>query len=242
MQHLIAQLPIQHVMRIAIFTIFLLFSIFTFSQSNHLSAPVFIFPDNAYELHSWQSFYLLTEIHDTIDIYNPSLSLLSAAVFYATSKVRYHKGLREFTFSPELRNMAAQHSKAMATYDFVDHFNLHQPKFRTMNKRSNHFHANAEAENVASEFLYRYDTGTNFYRVWTGKSYSFYTDEGLPIQQHTYLSFAESLVQNWMNSPGHRKAILNRNYFTLGCAVELPKLSGREGFIPLAFSTQNFGK
>jgi uncharacterized protein YkwD len=40
---------------------------------------------------------------------------------------------------------------------------------------------------------------------------------------HTYLSFAEALVESWMQSPGHRKNILHKEQEYLGCACELAR-------------------
>lgn len=224
-----------------ILSIWLIFPFALWSQENQPKSLTFLFPDHAYQSHDWQSFYLIREVQDTINLQHPSYSLLNAAVFYATNKVRMEFGLTQFQFSSELRNMANQHARAMAKYDFVDHKNTHQKEYRTMALRSKKFRANAISENVASTFLYDYISGANFYRVWKETYYQYFTDEGKLIPLHTYLSFAESLVQNWMDSPGHRKAILSEKHQTLGCAVAIPFIDMRKGYIPLAFATQNFG-
>jgi len=50
-----------------------------------------------------------------------------------------------------------------------------------------------------------------------------YEPEGDPIKPHTYVGFALSLLDHWMNSPGHRKNILDKNPAHLGCAARLAR-------------------
>ena len=54
----------------------------------------------------------------------------------------------------------------------------------------------------------------------------------------TYWSFALKLVDQWMNSEGHRKNILNSNYNYLGCGTYYYKFEyGKYYYFK---STQNF--
>lgn len=69
-----------------------------------------------------------------------------------------------------------------------------------------------------------YKSGRSFYsREENGRKIYSYEPDGPPIRMHTYWSFAQALLDNWMNSSGHRKNTLHKNVDYLGCASELPR-------------------
>lgn len=200
------------------------------------------FNDAAYTKHTWKSFQALPQLQATIDFDHPDYALLNAAVFFMTNKARQAHGRQPFRFSPKLRDMADFHSSQMAEYEFMAHTNPHSPRYATMVKRSERFQVMALAENVASTFLYKYKSGSRYYKVWEGNAYSFFTHNNEQIPKHSYLSFAASIVKGWMNSKGHRAAILNRRYTSLGCAIKWESSHFAIDKIPLAYGTQNFGQ
>ena len=218
----------------------LILIIVSLSSLTALSQVAESFPDSMYSQYNWKTFIKLEALQDTIDFKNVDYQLLNAAVFFLTNRERIKNGRIPLSFSPQLRDMAAFHSSQMAKYDFVDHINRRNFRFSTVSKRSKHFRANASAENVASTFLYHYESGTQFYRSWNGKDFDFFTLENELIPKHTYLTFAGSLVQNWMNSKPHRINILHRSLRKMGCAVEVGKKDMEKGFIPMGYGTQNF--
>jgi uncharacterized protein YkwD len=61
-------------------------------------------------------------------------------------------------------------------------------------------------ENIATVFGIQYKSGTMV---------SSFDD----IPPHTYNSCAESLVDSWMHSPGHRANILDSDFIYLGCGA-----------------------
>ncbi|MEM7511561.1 MAG: CAP domain-containing protein [Bacteroidota bacterium] len=201
------------------------------------------FPDSAYTSTPSFGFFDLSALNDTIDPFNLSIQLLSAAIHYTTNEQRKEHGLRPLAFYPPLRNMAQQHSNAMTRFGFIDHINPYQSAYKTVPLRSKRFKANAVSENVASSFLHCYDDGDTYYRVWnSGKGhYEFFTSEGAKIRRNTYLSFARQVVKSWMESRGHRKAILRPEHTSLGCAVQLRVADMQKGVLPLIYCTQNFG-
>lgn len=204
-----------------------------------------IFSDMDYYRFTWQDFMNLPQANDTINLSSPSYSLLNAAVFFVTNRIRMQHGLHVLNFSPELKEMAQYHSQSMATNSFVAHENPYDRRMATVNKRSTAFQADAAGENVASTFLAQYSRNfgdpLNYYRVWENNRYVFYTDDGFRIPDHTYLSLAEQVVNNWMNSPGHRRNILEPRFKRLGCAVAINPKDVNNGSIGLAYCTQNFG-
>mgnify|MGYP002380490786 FL=1 len=64
-----------------------------------------------------------------------------------------------------------------------------------------------------------------------------YTEKGPPIATHTPLSFAEALLNQWMESPGHRENILRKTPTHLGCHAS-PALN--EMHMPVFYAAQVF--
>ncbi|MEO0468816.1 MAG: CAP domain-containing protein [Bacteroidota bacterium] len=199
------------------------------------------FSDEKYHSYTWQSFRRLPQARDTLDLYDPDYELLGAAIFYMTNQARAKKGLAPLRFDPRLRDAALLHSGQMAHDHFVDHYHPRSKKYRSPADRAKLVGADLAAENVASSFLYRYRSNTHYYpRTVSGKR-QFYTSSGQLIVRHTYLGFAERIVRNWLESPGHRRNILHRDLKRLGCAVRYGEGEVASGQMPLAYSTQNFG-
>jgi uncharacterized protein YkwD len=206
-----------------------------------LSSPT-TFQDHDYERYNWKNFRALQEVNQAIDLQNPDYDLLNAAVFFATLRARNQEGHGKLTFDPALRNMAQYHSAAMARYGFVNHTNPRNPRYSTMQQRARQFKAQANAENVASTFLHRYKPGSYYIQKETPHGFVFYDSRSQrEIKVHTYMSFAESVVKSWMNSPSHRHNILYRDMSRLGCACEIGSGELNSGEMPLAYCTQNFG-
>lgn len=199
------------------------------------------FPDSLYKLHSWDSFEELDIAHDTILPYFIDHSLLNAAVFFVTNKIRNEYGYKAFRFDPTLRNMAAFHAGQMAEHKFVGHVNYFHLGYATLDARSMKFIANAAGENVANMFLYQYHPNTRYQANEVKNGYEYITSGGNKISRHTYLSFAYMLVENWMNSPSHRANILDTDYEYLGCGLKVAPDAFLSASIPLAYGVQNFG-
>lgn len=190
------------------------------------------------------AFWALSMVQAPIDLNHPDYALLEAAVFHATNSARIEKRLKPLAFDPALYQMARQHSAAMAHYDFMDHTNRRQPRFRTMKNRARQARAQVNAENVASSFLYQYPSGKRYFVQGRPEQagYEFVlVGESLPMPVHSYAGFARNLVNQWMNSPGHRSNILHRDLKRLACGVRFQAGAAIAKQVPMAYSTQNFG-
>jgi uncharacterized protein YkwD len=183
--------------------------------------------------YSASSFRKLPEARKTIEAHNVNQKLLDAAVFHETNRRRAEHGLRALAYDSKAEAMARIQARAMAKGEFVAHENP-DPKRKTMEDRAKvvGLRARVLAENVASAFGRRYKSGQSFYtRQESGRTIYSYEPDGPPIPMHTYITFAEALVDGWMKSPGHRKNILHKEPTHLGCACELPaKTSAMETF------------
>lgn len=199
-----------------------------------------VFEDGAYEQYTWQSFNRIEALQRPIDFAEPDYGLLNAAVFYVTNQERAQRNLPLLSFSPDLRDIADHHARAMAEHDFVSHFNVFESRYRTLEQRSRAYGKEAHAENVASNFLHKYRSNTYYTPRPARPFYEYYDSQRRSIPVMSYLEFAENLVDDWMSSSGHRRNILFRELKSLGCAVRIPEGAGTKNEIPLAYCVQNF--
>ena len=142
--------------------------------------------------------------------------------------------------SKSLEASSSGHSEDMARYDFFSHKSKVRSK-RTLKERLQEveIYNASSAENIAKTFSIRMISGKSFYTPSQNGGYFSYDFKGNPIPNHTYLSFAMDLVDQWMNSPGHRENILNPEYIYLGCGTILyPAKNSDE--VSYIISTQNF--
>ncbi len=182
-------------------------------------------PDNAptaVELHEMKrgEFRELPEVSKPIDFSDIDRDLLSAAVFHETNRRRADHDLPALGFNPALREAARMQSRGMRREHMISHMHPDEEK-RTLRDRLDETGANGRffAENVAMVFGIQYESGEPFYsRIEDGETILSKKPDGPPIPPHTYLSFAENLLDSWMDSPGHRKNILATEPEQLGAS------------------------
>ncbi len=168
------------------------------------------------------SFRRVAEARRAIHPQRLDRDLLDAAVLHETNRRRLQHNLPPLRFDARARTAARIQASAMAKGEFVDHENP-EPRYRTMADRAKvaGLRPRMLAENVASAFGRRYESGKQFYtRQENGRTVYSYEPDGPPIAMHSHISFAEALVEGWMKSPGHRKNILAPSARFLGCACE----------------------
>jgi uncharacterized protein YkwD len=158
--------------------------------------------------------------HEEIDFENIDYPRLHAAIFFVTNEERAKKKLSFLEYAPELEKTAIMHSRDMNRDTFFSHYNPVDKKKKTPNDRAaiagilNPF----LAENIATCHGLKYKSGTNVYI--RGDGLFSYKMDGELIPSHTYLSLAEAVVDDWMNSKGHRKNILMDSALQLGCGSD----------------------
>ncbi|HEQ71887.1 MAG TPA: CAP domain-containing protein, partial [Spirochaetia bacterium] len=145
---------------------------------------------------------------------------LDAVIFYATNEIRRKHDLSFLPYRPELERAAFHHAKRMVEKRFFSHTDSTAANRRSPNDRgklagiANPF----LAENIAESFGIAYTGGRSVYPRGEPGAFS-YTAQGALIPPHTYLSFADDLLELWMNSSGHRANILSSNALFLGCGA-----------------------
>lgn len=173
-----------------------------------------------------ESFWAPQRVDLPIEAQKVDHELLCAALFHETNLRRRQTGRPPLARAPRLDAAARMQAADMAQYGFLSHTNPHRPGGRTPGERAQlaGFQFRFLAENVATHFAIQYQSGKTVYRVQTGTGYS-YRPNGPPISRHTYRSFASTLLDQWMNSPGHRRNILSDQprQFGSDCRLEREK-------------------
>lgn len=211
----------------------------TFSFKTHSG-----FSDSDYSQYTYETFAELESAKHGINLDDIDYELLNASIFYATNKQRVKYIKKPFLFFPLLRDAAVTQSSQMVKYDFFDHQNSKNAKLRTLKDRlENAGGANkymAAGENISEFFLLNYQA-KDYFRIEKINNKKVYVNSktGKQINLHTYLSFGEAIVADWMTSPGHRANILEEKFTHLGCGS---LRSTKPGEFPKAKATQVFGK
>ncbi|MBF2052485.1 MAG: hypothetical protein IGS03_03360 [Candidatus Sericytochromatia bacterium] len=95
------------------------------------------------------------------------------------------------------------------------------------------------AENTAQFSGLDYTSGKPVYSPQVNGGYFSYTHKGPPLPYRTYASAAQHVVEQWMNSPGHQRNILNPNLKYLGAGLSAFE---KKSFYNMLYfnATQNF--
>lgn len=156
--------------------------------------------------------------------------LLSAAIFHRTNAVRLEHGLPSVTWNAQAAEAARKHSEAMARGDYLSHGTPDQKRNLSPYERlqNEDLKPRFASENIAFNFLLRYQSGKPFFtREENGNTVFSYEPDGEALSPHTYVSFAEDIVRQWMDSPPHRKNLLSKEPTGLGVGAALaPAASG----------------
>ncbi len=186
-----------------------------------------------------EAFFALESTGRPIDPQKVDQALLAAALFHETNRLRQKNGRPPLHHDSRLDAAARMQAGDMARHEFLSHTNPHRPKGRTPADRAllAGFHYHFLAENVATQFTIQYQSGRTVYRVPAGTGFS-YRPDGPPLPRHTYRSFAATVLEQWMNSPGHRQNILSADpeHFGSDCRLRQEQ-SGLDQF----YCVQLFG-
>ena len=179
----------------------------------------------------WTQFQTLDAAREDLNPSAVRTNVLAAAVLHATNQQRQSHGLPALKFHEGAQTAAAMQARIMRDRGSISHENPERPELRTLQDRARAagLRYRFVAENVATAFALQYESGKAFYsRQENGNTILSYSPGGKPIPRHTYASFAESLVQNWMKSPGHRQNILSQQATHMGASA-FPKVNDEAG-------------
>jgi len=147
---------------------------------------------NYYERYSYSNYTDYESFNHEVEVTTFDARLLNAAIFYETNRQRSLYGMAEFKYHQNLEVCAQSHSEDMANWDFFSHESPVSGK-RTMTDRMSQ---------------------VGFVKLWMAENISYHD-----VSNRTYSDLAKSIVDSWMNSPGHRANILNERYRYLGAGT-----------------------
>jgi uncharacterized protein YkwD len=167
-------------------------------------------------------FHQLPRAREPLEADALDLELLAAAVFHETNRIRQEHALPVLAFDADAAEAARLQSRVMAEDGEIRHENPGHEALRTLRDRVARVGMQPAfaGENVASAFLLRYESGEPFYTRRDNDTRVFSRSPGAAaIPPHTAVSFAEDLLERWMESPGHRDNILHTSPARLGTAA-----------------------
>jgi uncharacterized protein YkwD len=204
------------------------------------------FNDAWYTELSVDSFFNTEAANAEIDVENPNIELLNAALFFATNEARLKKNLPALSYSNILEKAAEFHSTEMRDKRFFNHVNKSDkenrtPELRIANKGGEFA---ATGENILEMPPYKtgpkgeYDVKKN-----SDGTYAFIqVNNGKPLKVLTYGDFARACVKVWLKSPDHKANILSKNFHQLGCGIAIEDHPFNYKTLPMVLVTQNFGQ
>ncbi len=197
-------------------------------------------PAKLFTKYTAETFRQFDRAGEKIDFTKIDFDLLSAAVFHETNRRRLKENLSTLRPLVELRDVAQMQAKIMAERGSISHVNPKLPEKKTPEDRFRlaGLRPAFAAENVATAFGLVYEDREQVYvREENGKKRFSREPDGPLIEMHTYVSFAEALLDSWMNSPPHRKNIVSTEPEFLGTSCQ-PKTSGIG--MPMFYCAQEF--
>lgn len=193
-----------------------------------------------YARYDASGFFALPVVNQPLDPRAIDYPLLHAAVFYATNLERKKHGVALFKHGPALEVAAQGHSQAMSKHNFFSHTSV-IPGMERMGQRLKKAGVPSGylAENIAQFSGLNYTAGKSVYTPATNGGYFSYTPKGTPLKPRTYAEVGKTVVQQWMDSPGHRRNILNPNLKYLGAGLSAFE---KKSFYNMLYfnATQNF--
>lgn len=163
-------------------------------------------------------------------------AMLSRAILAEVNHVRCQKGRRALALAHDnLTSVALGHSTWMASAGTMSHVGGRDTG-RTLTDRVRRagLRPATYAENLA--FLPRYRFGGKPFKIADRSSCRFMSVDGNRIGQHSYGSLAREVVRMWMQSPGHRRNLLDPTQRRMSAAASL----SAEGFCGRFYVTQIF--
>jgi len=148
--------------------------------------------------------------------------VVAAAICSQTNAVRLEHGASALTVSARLGQAARLHAEQMVEHDFFGHTAPPPAPWRRPADRlvaAGVISPHTPAENIATWFAMNYQPGDG-YRVIDVETFT-YRSRGRALHPHTPESFAQALVESWLESPGHRENLLSEVPAAMGCAASM---------------------
>lgn len=191
-----------------------------------------------------KEFVRLVALQQPVNVYEPDYKLLDATIFHLTNQERMNRGLKPLSYAVGLHLSAQNFAKDMIQMDFYGHNHPYSPALATLNERVG-FHTwefPRKSENIGQyqvidtpeQYCCRRKRDGSFEYMDCDSKHLFYP--------YTYEKFAQYAVDEWLNSPPHRRAMLDSTFTHMGCAARLSKKPYQACKAPYGRFVQNFGQ
>lgn len=162
------------------------------------------------------------ELDARIDVGRFDRALMAAAIFHETNRVREKLRLPVFRKLARLDEAADLEAAVGKFYQPPSHTNPF-PSIGTSADRVRHVGLKYRrvAENIALLSIYEVepDVGVGI-TTRAGRKRFVHPRTQAELKPATYRGFAATVVQGWMNSPGHRANLVEPTLAYLGCSVQ----------------------
>ena len=128
---------------------------------------------------------------------------------------RVMHGIAPLDHVEKIRLIARSHSEDMATKDYLLHVNL-----AGLDPTDRGNRAGYECRKDYGSY-FTYGLAENIHQGWTFGSYQMVNGKMVNVDWLTLEEMAQSAVDGWMNSPGHRQNILDSSYDRAGMGVAI---------------------
>lgn len=145
-----------------------------------------------------------------------SISGLEGEIHQLINQQRQMHDLPLLAFDPKLADIARQHSQDMAQRNFFSH---QTPEGKTPSDRGQAAHYNSRKDYKG---YFTYGLGENIFMSHIYHSVTYY-NQVPKYDWMTQSDIAQSTVDGWMSSPGHRQNILTACYDKEGIGVAICK-------------------
>ncbi len=172
------------------------------------------YAESVYKEHTWQTFYALNDVHQTVQTDSIDLHLLNACLFFTTNKLRTMYKLPMLTMDIRLKNAASIHSYQMSIHHFFSHDNPYVDAIKTCSDRLKICGIQPGAGNAE-----------NCHKTIVD-------DNSL-----TYIELAQKVIESFFQSPGHKKNLMYQAFKYAACGVAYDFKEGEELYLLV---TQDF--
>ncbi len=173
------------------------------------------------------------QLQRTIDFERVDYDALESAIIVMTNQVRAERDLAPLPRHRVLAAASRRYAEKMVAEEFLAHLDPNTPALRTPEDRIRAAGgANAKAaENIADVPAMQLLPGEPFYVVDPEPPVLSREPDGPPIPAHTYIGYAATVVEGWMNSPGHRRNLLDPEAVEIGVGAAMYRQSGVPAFV-----------
>jgi len=168
---------------------------------------------------------------------NLNQSLFNQAVLSEVNYVRCKAGIGPVKLAGGLINVAGTHAAWMASKSHLSHKSTIRGQSSVKERvLASGLRVRRGSENIGNVPRYQFGGSTRI-RIKSNSRCEFTTTSGKVIAPHSYATLASQIVDMWMNSPGHRKNVLDRHATSVGHAIDFDARASHCGQYYLA---QNF--